>query len=354
MCFIYKSKMVTFAKKEIMKKIGSLVVLIVLLFSCNTKTDDVSLSGEIKGLGNDTIFLYGINDVKEITEYIPVSDDRFSYTFSVDTITQAILMVKDIQYPVYFDKGDNVKVQGDISVSKYFQVEGNQINEDLTSFFNGIAQLGNPSDSIVEQHAETFIRQHQTSPGSIYLLDRYFIQKANPNLTRIKELISLMDGTLQDQPYVARLNEIIEQAEKVEVDKTVPTFSFTDIDGKKINRYDYRNKYLILNFWASWCDSCKTENTDLKRIYRKYRRNEKVSMIGISLDMDRDAWKQAVKADTLQWAQVADMEGWDSNTVKQFNVLQLPFTILIDTNGKIIARGISGKQLESKLEELLK
>lgn len=337
-----------------MRKISTCVILIIFFLSCNNKTNDVSVSGKIAGLGNDTIMLFGINELTDIAESIPVAEGKFSHKFSVDTITQAFLIINEMRCPVYFNKGDNITINGDISQPEYLQVEGNEINAALTGFYNSIRALDNPSDDTIEEYAENFIRQNQASLASIYLLDRYFVQKSEPDFYKIKELISIMDGTLQDALYITRINGLIEDAAKVEVNKMTPTFSFTDINGEKINRYDYRHKYLLLNFWASWCDSCKTANAELKSIYKKYKKEEKFAMIGVSLDMDKKAWKQTIKTDTLQWEQVSDMEGWGSSAIKQFNVLQIPYNILIDANGKIIERGITGEKLEDKLEELLK
>lgn len=178
-----------------------------------------------------------------------------------------------------------------------------------------------------------------------------------------------MDGTLQDKPYIERLNEVIEDNEKAEVDKIAANFNITNIEGKKISRADFRDKYLLITFWASWCDSCKTSNEELKQVYKKYppkkkptstvnndrnKKDPELAILGVSLDMDKEQWKEVIKQDTLKWEQANDFLGWNSTLLKQYAVNEIPYNILVDSKWKIIARGIKGEELNQKLKELLK
>lgn len=165
-----------------------------------------------------------------------------------------------------------------------------------------------------------------------------------------------MTGTLLDRPYIENISDYIDQLEKVTVGKSAPYFSLPNEKGEKLSRSAerFRNRYLLLNFWASWCDPQPEANAELKRLNKEYKKNKNFAMLGISLDIDREAWETAIKKDTLSWDQVCDFTGLSSETAKQYAILTLPTNILLSPTGKILARDIQGEALTGKLKELLK
>jgi len=331
----------------------------------------VEIKGEIKGFGSDTIYMYGNDELSDFIETIYVENDKFSVTLPIDTLTQAMLFINDQEeYPIYLEKGKTIQIKGNKNTPGVFEVKGNKPNEELTAFNKSLtgARLTNSSDTLVARMVEDYIHQNQKSLINIYLLDKYFVQQYPTDFTKIKQLIDIMDGALQDKPYIERLTEIIEQNEKSEINKIAPLFTTTNSEGKKISRSDFRDKYLLMIFWASWNDSCKKSNQDLKKIYKTYppkkkssnvknnkdKKEVELAILGISLDLDRTDWKETIKNDTLKWEQANDFLGWSSTMIKQYAVYEIPYNILIDTKGKIIARGIKGEELKQKVDSLLK
>ena len=190
---------------------------------------------------------------------------------------------------------------------------------------------------------------------SIYLLDKYFVQKENPDFDKIKELINIMAGILQDKPRIGQLTEYIGQLEKVNKDKAAPFFSIPNEKGEKITRTgQFKDKYLLINFWASWCEDCDSTNVELRKINAKYKKSKDFGILGISLDIDKKAWKNKIKQDTLNWEQVCTFTGWDMETAKQYAVQKLPVSILVSPSGRILARDIPADSLSHKVEEVLK
>lgn len=216
--------------------------------------------------------------------------------------------------------------------------------------------LGSASDKMMQEKAETFIRQHNSSLASVYLLDKYFVQTPQPDYIKIKEITEAMTGALLDRPYIENISDYIDQLEKVTVGKSAPYFSLPNEKGEKLSRSAerFRNRYLLLNFWASWCDPQPETNAELKRLNKEYKKNKNFAMLGISLDIDREAWETAIKKDALSWDQVCDFTGLSSETAKQYAILTLPTNILLSPTGKILARDIQGEALTDKLKELLK
>ena len=166
-----------------------------------------------------------------------------------------------------------------------------------------------------------------------------------------------MTGILQDKLYIEQLNEAISLSEKTETGKYAPFFSLSNIKGEKITRSseDFKKKNLLINFWASWGDSISNHqsNTELKEIYQKYKKNKHIAMLGISLDMDKQEWQDAIKRDTLNWEQVCDFSGLNSEIAKQYTIKQIPANILLSADGKILAKNLSGEDLKKKIEEVV-
>ena len=237
-----------------MKKVCLLYFLLIALFACGEKkTDSISLNGEIKGLGNDTIYLYGADRMYDRMDTLIVENDKFSTTLSADTLVSTILLFSDgTEYPLFLDKGNKIQIKGSAAELSSLQISGNTPNQDLTDFNQELKGLGTPSEKALEEKAENFITKHPSSLANIYLLDKYFVQKPQPNLEQIKKLADRMTGDLKDRPYMEALLTHIEEEEKVDIGKTAPYFRIRNTEGKDINRSDFKDKYLLIQFWASW------------------------------------------------------------------------------------------------------
>ena len=337
-----------------MKKACLLCLLLIGLFACGgEKTELVRLSGEIKGLGNDTLYLYGTDRTYDRMDTLIVEKDKFSATLTVDTLASVVLLFGDgTEYPLFLDKGNRIRITGSDDGLAALQVDGNVFNVELTAFQQELKELSSPSVKELEEKAEGFIKSHPTSLASVYLLDKYFVQAMQPDLKRIKALAESMTGELKDRPYMQELLSRIEEEEKVEVGKTVPFFRLSNAEGKEITRSTLKGQYLLMHFWASWDSVSREQNAMFRRIYKKEQKNKDFSLIGISLDLDKDKWKETIKADTLKWEQACDFAGWNGEVVKLFAIRKLPANLLLSPNGKIEAKDLDEKAIEKRLKDI--
>ena len=173
-------------------------------------------------------------------------------------------------------------------------------------------------------------------------------------------------------------NKIVENNKKVELDsldnyktkpiieigsldnyKTAPLFSLPDQYGNMIHLDDFKGKFLLIDFWASWCPPCRKENPNLVKLYKKY--NPKgLAFLSISLDgLNNDEngkkkWVNAIIEDQLNWINVSELKGWNSEIVNLYNITNIPHTVLIDKKGNIIAEKVFGKKLEHEIEKMMK
>ena len=135
--------------------------------------------------------------------------------------------------------------------------------------------------------------------------------------------------------------------------KAAPTFTLKSPEGKNVSLSDFRGKYLLIDFWASWCGPCMNEMPNIVDIYNSYK-DKGLGIIGLSLDSDYKRWKEATQANNMTWLQLSELRGWDSEVAKVNSVQAIPHTIIIDKNGNILATGLRGEDLKQFVAEALK
>ena len=139
----------------------------------------------------------------------------------------------------------------------------------------------------------------------------------------------------------------------VDAGTVAPEITLPDMEGKMVSLSSFRGKFVLLDFWASWCQPCRGENPNVVAAYRKFK-DKNFTVLGVSLDNQKGTWDKAIKDDSLSWTQLSDLSGWKSTAVVTYGVHSIPANFLIDPTGKIIGHDLRGSQLEEVLTEVLK
>ncbi len=332
-----------------MKKTVHILFTILLFAACSGGNgDDAVLKGNIEGLGADTIYIYGADGLFNRVDTIVTEKGRFKKNIQVDTLLQVWLSFSNgTQYPLFVNKRDRLNIKGSADCLDRLQVSGTDDNELLTAFLTDTVA----TDSI-DERVEDFVRNNPASPAGIYLLLRFMAYSDTPDASRIDEIIDLMDDRLHDWNAVKTLQEKDESILKIEAGATAPFFRAGTEDGNK-TLSNYKDKYLLLHFWASWDRSSRDANREYRRLYKAKRKD--LNILGVSLDMDKQAWQDAVKADSLEWDQACDYKGWNSNPVMQYAVHRLPSAVLISPDGNIMATDLlTSRDIEDKIDEAIR
>jgi peroxiredoxin len=208
----------------------------------------------------------------------------------------------------------------------------------------------NALDLELKQLVMDFTKSHPSSVVSAFEIYANF--SYIPRLGQIDSLYQQLDTAARVTYFGKQLAVIIEKTKQTAIGKNAPDFSANDVNGKPISLSSLKGKYVLLDFWASWCGPCRLENPNIVKAYHTFH-NKGFEIFGVSLDESRDDWLQAIKKDGLNWTQVSDLKGWKSDAAALYGIKGIPMNYLIDKNGVIVARGLHGKELETTLLEIL-
>ena len=197
-----------------------------------------------------------------------------------------------------------------------------------------------------------FIQSHPGARLSLDLLPKVAYDR---DYTIVKPLFDGLSDKVKTSTEGVKFAESLERMKHTGIGRTAPDFELPDTTGNMVKLSSFRGKYVLLDFWASWCGPCRAENPNLVKIYQQFS-TQNFTIIGVSLDRpgNRAAWLSAIKKDGLPWLQLSDLKCWDSPAAKLFGVQAIPQNFLIDPNGVIIGKTLMGKDLELKLKEIFK
>jgi peroxiredoxin len=198
---------------------------------------------------------------------------------------------------------------------------------------------------------QTFIVTHPNSYLSLIALNT-LDSKTDP--FESENLYNTLSADLKGTEAAKVLKASIDRAKLSAVGVTAPEFSQNDVRGLPVKLSSFKGKYLLIDFWASWCGPCREANPTMVRLFNKYK-TRNFTILGVSLDRPgaKNDWLAAIKNDGLVWTQVSDLKFWENSVAQLYSVSAIPSNFLLDPTGKIIARDLRGVDLENKLVEVL-
>lgn len=217
------------------------------------------------------------------------------------------------------------------------------------------------TDMMMEQYdnlgvrAKLYAKAYKNEPQAIYAL-RYVNGRREQDF-----VLSIVEPLLEKYPWLTQAEDLkkdivasIEAAKKTEIGAKFIDYTQLDPNGKEISVYGVLKgkKYLFVDFWASWCGPCRSENPEIVEVYEKYK-DKGFEVLGVSLDSKKDAWLKAIKDDELTWPQMSDIKGWKNDFAQYYNITAIPANFLLDAEGKIVAKNLRGKSLAKEIEKLL-
>ena len=202
-----------------------------------------------------------------------------------------------------------------------------------------------------QQAYGAFIKANPTSWVSLDAMQ--FAVGAVPQYAELESLYNALSPTLQNTPEGQRYKQLLHDIKAVAIGAQAPDFTQQTPDGKPVSLADYRGKYVLVDFWASWCGPCRQENPTVTKVYNEFK-NKNFDILAVSLDEKKGNWLKAVQEDQLAWTQVLDLRGFESDIARRYHIQAIPQNFLVDPTGRIVAVNLRGDDLRAALARFIK
>lgn len=364
---------------QIMKQVNFLILFTLATISAHAQ----SLKGKVSAHKNEALVLEVVeNNVFKTVDSV-ISNSKGEFVFKKKLIAKdfyrlrqgsnnAVFLVlspkETVEYINEVDNlVDNYKLIGsdEGNIVLEFKKEKADLNKLKDSLIKNIQQAEPSMQSSLQQQAEILYSQKlneiklkingylQSKQAPLALITTTELINPEFDFELFNKLVTLLD---KDYNYSAHVKQLVNKRNQLiatAVGQPSPEINLPDINNNNIALSSLKGKIVLIDFWASWCGPCRKENPNVVRLYDQYK-DKGFDIYSVSLDKNKDAWVKAIEMDKLTWpSHVSDLLQWSSSVVPQFGIEGIPFTLLIDRNGNIIAKGLRGQQLEEKLKELL-
>ncbi|MBC7828669.1 MAG: AhpC/TSA family protein [Chitinophagaceae bacterium] len=344
----------------------------------NTPNKGFVIQGSIEGLAEKSVVtLNNLNNPADTVARTEVKNGTFILKGTIDEPNLYQLNFNAVQKKsVLFLSNDAITLKGNIENVQNIEVDGSTVQKDFKEFqntFNPLFQQltemnqrmsAKPEiqrdDSLmvsymrilqkIKSDVEQFVSSKRSSPVAPFVLVVTGELEQDPAV--VEKRFNLLDEKMKQGFYGKIIKQQIDDGRIGAVGSEAIPFTQNDTAGNPVSLVSFRGKYVLIDFWASWCKPCRMENPNLVTAFDKFK-GKNFTVLGVSLDRSRGPWLQAIKDDRLVWTQVSDLKFWNNEAAAKYKIQSIPQNFLLDPSGKIVAKNLRGPELQNKLCELL-
>ena len=317
----------------------------VLFSACSNSEGTFRMKGKFKNFNQGELYVYSLHGKRNI-DTIKLANGKFNYETSLkDTALLSVIFPNFSEIPVIATPGASVQMEGDASHLREVKVSGTDDNRLLTTFRLQVNEL-TPPEAV--KSAVAFIKEHPSSLASQYVINRYFLLKADADYRKANELLSLMAEATPDNHYLTTLQKQVSGLKIVKKGDKLPAFSVLTTEKRRFANTDLQGELNIISVWSSWNYESQSNQRQLRRYQKKY--GSRLQLMGICLDGNPAECKLKIERDSLIWPTVCDGQMWAMPIVNKLGLDIIPENIIIDRSGKIIARHASMNDIKKEVE----
>ena len=372
------------------------IIVITALLSCNTKNDEArySIAGTIQNSENKKLVLQEVPfDGKEIITLDSVTlkkDGKYNFEFISKTEGLYILAIENDTLHnfsiVFVNDEKNIQINADPGKMETYTIKGSNTSASLLTFLkeykakdigifetmNKLAELQNSNGAGAA--IDTLQKERNNKIADLNTFTQNAINNAS-NASMIYYLLGLSMRSMETSQVLALAKAAAEKTKSealvnfatslgnqiqtnvkpgaIAIGQPAPEIALADPKGKIITLSSFKGKYVLVDFWASWCGPCRGENPNVVEAYEKFKKKN-FTVLGVSLDESKEDWEDAIKADNLNWQHISDLKKWESTVVSTYKIEGIPYNVLVDPNGIVIATELRGPALEETLKKYIK
>jgi thiol-disulfide isomerase/thioredoxin len=342
------------------------------------------ITGEVKGAEGQTVSLKQFRDLQPAEVNVAtVTSGKFTLKGAAPYPEFCLLYVGDRGAAPFFVENSNIRIVVDMENMEKSKVSGSKENDIFMEFMGGIEKYAQQQKQLNDSYAALsslsvaapdaisniqaqmeklnadriahmvhYVQKHPGKISTAFIVNMYLMRVLD--MSQIEQVAGGFDAKTDPSPWVKMLKDHVASLKRTDIGQPFPDITLKNPDDHPVSLSDYagKGKYVLIDFWASWCGPCRNANPQVVALYQRYK-NKGFEIVGISLDRGKKEWVDAIESDHLVWPHMSDLNYWQSAAAKLYSVSSIPYTVLLDKNGKIIAKGLRVGELRAKLAELL-